>query len=149
MKIKFNWGTGIFIAIVSFMIFILTFVYKSFSDEYKHQLVSEDYYKDELHYQKEIDKLNNAVALTENIVLSNSNKGIIIQFPKDKDFTKIKGKVYFQRFSDQKLDFEKDIDLKSSALLISDSQLISGKWIVKIDWQYDGQEYLLKESWFY
>jgi hypothetical protein len=149
MKIKFNWGTGIFIAIVSFMAFILTFVYKSFSDENVHQLVSEDYYKDELHYQKEIDKLNNAAGLMENIVLSNSDIGITIQFPKDKDFNKIKGKVYFQRLSNEKLDFEKDIDLKSSNMLIPDSLLISGKWIVKIDWQYDDQEYLLKESWFY
>ncbi len=149
MKIKFNWGTGIFIAIVLFMTFILTFVYKSLTEKYEHQLVSEDYYKDELHYQKEIDKLNNAAALTENIVLINSDKGIIIQFPKGKDYTKIKGKVYFQRLSNQKLDFEKDIALKSSSMLIPDSLLISGKWIVKIDWQYDDNEYLLKESWFY
>lgn len=55
MKIKFNWGTGIVIAMVLFMTFILTFVYKSLTPQYTHDLVSEDYYKDELLYQKEID----------------------------------------------------------------------------------------------
>ena len=61
MKIKINWGTGIVIAIVLFIAFILSFVYKTiFMEEYEHHLVSEDYYKDELHYQEEIDKLNNA-----------------------------------------------------------------------------------------
>ena len=29
MKIRLNWGTGIFLAMLAFMIFILTFVYKS------------------------------------------------------------------------------------------------------------------------
>ena len=47
---KLNWGTGIVIAMISFMIFILTFVYRSVvMDEYQHELVSEDYYGDELH----------------------------------------------------------------------------------------------------
>ncbi|NOQ92040.1 MAG: cytochrome C oxidase Cbb3, partial [Flavobacteriaceae bacterium] len=47
MKIKINWGTGIVIAMLMFMTFILTFVYKSLTQEYTHELVSEDYYKDE------------------------------------------------------------------------------------------------------
>jgi len=150
MKIKINWGTGIVIAMVLFMIFILSFVYKTIAvDKYEHHLVSEDYYKDELYYQKEIDKLNNAAKLSENITLSNSEKGITISFPQDKDFNKIKGKIHFQRRSNLKLDFEKEIKLSDHFIIIPDSLLVSGKWIIKIDWQYNDEEYLLKESWFY
>ncbi len=150
MKIKINWGTGIVIAIVLFMIFILSFVYKTIAiDKYEHHLVSEDYYKDELYYQKEIDKLNNAAKLSENIALSNSEKGITISFPQDKDFNKIKGTIYFMRRSNIKLDFEKEIKLSDHFIIIPDSLLVSGKWIIKIDWQYNDEEYLLKESWFY
>ncbi len=44
MKIKINWGTGIVIAMVLFIIFILSFVYKTIAvDKYEHHLVSEDY----------------------------------------------------------------------------------------------------------
>ena len=150
MKIKINWGTGIAIAIVLFIAFILSFVYKTiFMEEYEHHLVSEDYYKDELHYQEEIDKLNNAKYLTENVILSNTEQGIIIQFPKDKDFNKIEGKVNFLRRSNDKLDFEKKIDLSSHSMLIEDSILVKGKWEIRVDWQYNDEEYLLKESWFY
>ena len=150
MKIKFNWGTGIVIALVLFMIFILSFVYKTIAiDKYEHHLVSEDYYKDELYYQKEIDKLNNASKLAENITISNSEKGITISFPQDKDFNKINGTIYFMRRSNIKLDFEKEIKLSDHFIIIPDSLLVSGKWIIKIDWQYNDEEYLLKESWFY
>ena len=150
MKIKINWGTGIVIAIALFITFILSFVYKTlFMEEYEHHLVSEDYYKDELHYQEEIDKLNNAKYLTENVILSNTEQGIIIQFPKDKDFNKIEGKVNFLRRSNDKLDFEKKIDLSSHSMLIEDSILVTGKWEIRVDWQYNDEEYLLKESWFY
>ncbi len=146
---KINWGTGIVIAIVLFMIFILYFVYKSLTPEYTHELVSEDYYKDELHYQKEIDKLNNAVKLETMISLSNSEKGITIKFPENIDYPQVKGIISFQRYSNSVLDFDKDIMLLSDEFLIPDSTLVSGKWIIKIDWNYNGQEYLFKDSWFY
>ena len=150
MKIKINWGTGIAIAITLFIVFILSFVYKTiFVEKYEHHLVSEDYYKDELHYQEEIDKMNNANFLPENVRLSNSDKGIIIHFPEDKDFNKIKGKVNFLRRSNEKLDFEENINLTGSSMLIEDKLLVPGKWEIKVDWQYEEVEYLLKESWFY
>lgn len=149
MKIKINWGTGIVIAMLMFMTFILTFVYKSLTQEYTHELVSEDYYKDELQYQNDIDKLNNANKLDSKITLRNSDKGITIQFPKNMDYQQIKGEILFQRLSNIKLDFNKKIALKSDKVLIPDSLLVSGKWIVKVDWKYKGETYLYKDSWFY
>ena len=105
--------------------------------------------KDELYYQEEIDKLNNASKLSENITLSNSSQGITIQFPENLDFNKIKGTIYFLRRSNYKLDFDKEIKLNDHFIIIPDSLLVSGKWIIKIDWQYNDEKYLLKESWFY
>lgn len=149
MKIKINWGTGIVIAMVLFMIFILTFVYKSLTKEYTHELVSDDYYKDELLYQNDIDKLDNAKKLNSKITVSNSDKGLTIHFPSDIDYQDVKGDIYFQRMSNSKLDFHKNIELISDKILIPDSLLVSGKWIIKIDWKYKGKEYLYKDSWFY
>ena len=149
MKIKINWGTGIVIAMVLFMVFILTFVYKSLTKEYTHELVSDDYYKDELLYQNDIDKLDNAKKLNSKITVSNSDKGLTIHFPSDIDYQDVKGDIYFQRMSNSKLDFHKNIELISDKILIPDSLLVSGKWIIKIDWKYKGKEYLYKDSWFY
>lgn len=150
MRLKFNWGTGIFIAMLSFMIFILSFVYKAVAlDEYQHELVSEDYYKDELHYQEEIDKMKNATILKQDISLRNSNLGVHISFPQEIEESSIKGKIFFQRLSNEKLDFYEDIDLTGHEQLISTDKLVSGKWIVKIDWEDGKKEYLFKDSWFY
>lgn len=150
MKIRFTWGTGIVIAMLAFMVFILSFVYKSIAmKEYQHELVSEDYYKDELHYQEEIDKLKNAQALTEDITLVNVKDGVRIIFPKNIDEDQIKGTIYFQRLSNAKLDFTENIKLVDHSQIITVDQLVEGKWIIKIDWSSGGTEYLFKESWFY
>lgn len=150
MKIRLTWPTGIFIAILSFMVFILSFVYKSIAmDEYQHELVSEDYYGDELHYQEEIDKLNNAKHLNQDIELSNTKNGVTISFPKDIDPSSISGSIYFQRLSNEKLDFTEEIKLTDHEQLISVDKLVSGKWIVKIDWMAGKNSYLFKDSWFY
>ena len=150
MKLRLNWGTGIFIAMLSFMIFILSFVYKSVAmDEYQHELVSEDYYKDELHYQEEIDKMNNANTLKSDIVLSNSKEGILVVFPKEIDPSTITGSIFFQRLSNEKLDFSEEIKLTNHQQLIPVEKLVSGKWIVKIDWESEQNQFLFKDSWFY
>jgi len=150
MKIKINWGTAMVIVMVLFMAFILQFVYRSIAvDKYEHHLVSEDYYKDELYYQQEIDKMNNASKLTQNVKVDRAGKGMLISFPNEMNFTKITGIVYFQRPSDERLDFEKEISLSDHLMLIKDDKLINGKWKVKIDWKYGDSEYLFKEAIFY
>ena len=150
MKIKINWGTAMVIVMVLFMAFILQFVYRSIAvDKYEHHLVSEDYYKDELYYQQEIDKMNNASKLTQNVKVDRAGKGMLISFPNEMNFTKITGIVYFQRPSDERLDFEKEISLSDHLMLIKDDKLINGKWKVKIDWKYGDNEYLFKEAIFY
>ncbi len=150
MKIKINWGTAMVIAMVLFMAFILQFVYRSIAvDKYEHHLVSEDYYKDELYYQQEIDKMNNASKLTQNVKVDRVGEGMFVSFPDEMNFNKITGIVYFQRPSDERLDFKKEISLSDHIMLIKDDKLINGKWKVKIDWKYGDDEYLFKEAIFY
>ncbi|MCB0472212.1 MAG: FixH family protein [Flavobacteriaceae bacterium] len=150
MKIKIHWGTAMVIAMIAFMVFILQFVYRTLAvDKYNHQMVSEDYYKDELYYQKELDKLNNASRLPQNVIVEKVDGGLLIQFPADMEASKISGTASFQRPSDQKLDFTKDIVLTNKNMLVQNERLIRGKWNIRVDWKYEGVEYLLKESVFY
>ena len=95
MKFRISWPAGIIIAITSFVIFILSFVYKvTFLPEYDHHLVSEDYYKDELNYQQEIDKQNKGIELKENVILVKTSKWLSINFPSEFDPTKITGTIF-------------------------------------------------------
>lgn len=150
MKIKLNWGGAIVIAMALFMIFILQYVYRTITmDEYDHHLVSEDYYKDELFYQKEIDKIKNANELPQNLKVENTTEGLTLIFPESMEPTSISGKVYLQRPSDERIDFEKELNLTENKLVIKDERLVRGKWNVKVDWKYNKEEYMLKESIFY
>ncbi len=144
---KINWGTGIVIAFISFIAFILYFVITmNTNKKYKHDLVTEEYYKEELQYQNEINKLKNAKTLNTNIVYNKTNEGIVIQFPKDFDTEKITGKMFLYRPSNKQLDFETTISLSKTYLLIPDKRLVDGRWDIKIDWQYNGKNYLYKKS---
>ncbi len=144
---KINWGTGIVIAFGLFIIFILSFVYKVQSNQkYDNELVTKDYYKKEALVQGDIEKQENANALTNKVTIENTAEGVKIQFPADFDYSKINGKVSFYRPSSQKLDFEIPISLSSPHLLIPKSNLAGGLWDISIDWEYDGVKYLNKNS---
>ena len=144
---KINWGTGIVIAFGLFMTFILYFVFKVQSDsKYDNELVVEEYYKQELKFENQMQKEQNASNMSEKIEIKTSEEGIKITFPSDLDVTLVKGKVSLYRPSNKKLDFEVPISLSGSHLLIPKSTLVGGRWDISIDWTYDGKEFLNKKT---
>lgn len=147
---KLNWGTGIVIAFALFMTFILFFVFKVQSNsKYDNELVTENYYQQELKVQGNIDKISNANALKNKVEIQKVAEGIQITFPKDFEYNKIKGKVSLYRPSSQKLDFEIPISLSSSHLLIPKSNLVGGLWDITIDWTYNESSFMNKKSIYY
>lgn len=147
MKFKISWPTGIIFSIVAFVIFILSFVYKvTFLPEYDHHLVSDNYYKDELNYQEEIDKLNNAAELKSNVSIEQLKEGLLIHFPKEFTPSEISGIIFFKRMSNDKLDFQLPIKLANHDYLISDKSLVDGRWDIKIEWTVENRTYLFKKK---
>ncbi len=150
MKLKITWPAAIIFSIVAFMIFILSFVYKvTFLPEYDHHLVSEEYYKDELNYQKEIDKENKGIALNENVIVKKVTEGLLITFPKEFNPSDITGTISFKRLSNDKIDFNEPIKLVTNEFLIKDENLVEGRWDVKIEWSVFDDTYLFKEKLMY
>ncbi len=144
---KINWGTGIVLAFVAFISFILYFVVRMSSENRaQHDLVTEEYYKAELGYQKEINDVTNANKLVNKLTIVKTKEGLLIHFPKDQDSNKIKGKVSLYRPSNKHLDFNLPISLSSTYLLIPDKRLLDGRWDIKIFWQYNNKDFLYKES---
>jgi len=144
---KINWGTGIVIAFALFMSFILYFVFKVQTDnQYDNEMVTEDYYKKEIRVQSDIENIKNANDLKVKLAITNETEGITVSFPKDLDYTKINGKVYLYRPSNQKLDFDTPISLSSSDLLIPSKNLVGGRWDISVEWNYEGKNYLNKQE---
>lgn len=144
---KINWGTGIVLAFVGFISFILFFVVRmSTENRANHDLVTEDYYRQELAYQKEIDAQNNATKDINNLKVRKSPDGLEIRFPEKVNPKEIEGTVSLYRPSNKQLDFDLPISLSNNHLLIPDNRLLDGRWDIKISWTYNGTDYLHKEN---
>lgn len=147
MKLKFNWGTSIVIAFALFIAFILYFVIKVQSDsKYDNDLVVEEYYKHDIHYQEEMQRVQNALELKNKPEIIVGKDEVAIVFSKEFQPSKIKGNVSFYRASNKKFDFVVPLVVKDSILRIAKQQLVPGNWKLNMEWQYEGKAYLTKES---
>tara|TARA_R110000850_G_scaffold30630_2_gene84220 strand:- start:70115 stop:70561 length:447 start_codon:yes stop_codon:yes gene_type:complete len=144
---KINWGTGIVIAIGLFMAFILYFVITMMTDStYDHDLVIEDYYKQEIGFQDELDARNNAAQLEKSIRIEQSPEGLQIVFPREYAEQLTEGKVMFYRVNQKKLDFEKPLSFTENTMFIPAGEIVSGRWDVSVYWNMNGEDYTVKEK---
>ncbi len=144
---RINWGTGIVLAFIGFISFIMYFVIQmNMENRADHELVTKDYYKKELAYQKEIDAEKNAVVHNAKLQITKSEKGVLIAFPENFEPKKITGKVSLYRPSNRHLDVNFPISLSNTHLLIPDNRLVDGRWDITIEWSYNGNSFLHKEK---
>ena len=144
---KINWGTGIVLAFIGFISFILFFVVRmSMDNRANHDLVTENYYGAELGYQNEIDAQNNARTKEVDLSLETTNEGIKLVFPNNLITENIKGTVSLYRPSNKHLDFDLPISLSQDYLLIPDNRLVDGRWDISINWEYEGNSFLHKQK---
>ena len=145
---KINWGTYIVIAFALFISFIMYFVVKVQSDsKYDNDLVVEEYYKHDVHFQDEMARIQNAHDLKTKPVITVDANGITIVFPADFTPSAIKGTVAFYRASNKKFDFQVPLSFTDSAsLVIPKNKFIGGEWNINMEWKYEGKSYLTKEE---
>ncbi|MDN3492263.1 FixH family protein [Winogradskyella bathintestinalis] len=142
---KINWGTGIVIAFVGFISFIMYFIITmSTNDKYDFDLVTEDYYGQELEFQEDLNKEVHSKTLKTNLSWKKTEEGVILIFPEDLNIQNIKGKVFLYRPSNKQFDFEIPISLSNHNLLIPDKRLLGGRWNIKVDWKYNTNSYIYK-----
>ncbi len=143
---KINWGTGIVIAFGLFMTFILYFVFEVQSNsKYDNDLVVEEYYKHDTHFQEEMARIQNAHDLQHKPSIKYTENGVAVIFPAGFESDKVKGNIQLYRPSNKKFDFNTQIALNNSELIIPQKKLLKGRWDVNMEWQYEGKKYLTKE----
>ncbi len=126
---------------VVFMISIVTFCVM----QKDITLVSKDYYKKEIAYQEEIDKVANTAKLSAPILVSNTAGVLNIDFPKELKLSE--GEIHFYRPSNANLDFKVPFSLKDSTLVqIPTQKLAKGQWVLKMEWQKAGELFLKEQK---
>ncbi|MFN4082365.1 MAG: FixH family protein [Bacteroidia bacterium] len=145
---KLNFGTGLFIGAVMFMIFVVVMVVKIMQADVP--LVEDNYYEKGIKYQQTIDnsfyddKLN--IKLTEE-KFKNSVKKLLL-FNKSTKGDTIFAKAKFYRPSDKNKDFSIDVMLADTIYFPFDvSKFEKGLWRVKLFYNTaDNKEYFNQQE---
>jgi len=140
-KFKFNWGTGITIVIISFLVITIgqvVFIHKTID----YDLVEEEYYEAEIQFQSQIEKVKRTNALPEQLKIKLLNKFVEFNFPKIFEGNSISGIINFYKPSDDLLDKVKSIKLdEENKMFFGYDQLSSGLWKIKVNWSVDDVQY--------
>lgn len=134
-----NWGYRILILYSLFIVGILTMVYKS--TQQKVELVSENYYEQEVQYQDQYNRMQNSNQPENKLVVNAMLGSAEIQFPSTFINSKVDGKVTFFRPDNKNLDFSVPVELSAGIQKIQSEKLTKGYWKVQIYWNADGKPF--------
>jgi hypothetical protein len=139
---KWNWGTKIALLYSTFIAFILFMVYMSFGQRF--DLVTEDYYAEEIAYQSTIDSKERAKKLDEEIRTYVESGMLRIVFPQKEAL--INGEVNCFRPSDEAKDFTVKIENHTGIFDIPLNRFVKGKYLLKINWELNSLNYYQEKT---
>ena len=135
---------GIIIALGGFMIFILTLIFTFPMGKDNAELVSNNYYEDELIYQEVIDAKKLGDELSEKPAVQYLPTGVKITFPKDINIDNKKIDFVLFRTNDSNLDVKKEVSLDDNNSFIIPAQImVNGSYTLKLKWKDTGKQYQL------
>lgn len=136
------WPYAIIIVLVLFMSYIVQFVYRS--TLYPTDLVTEDYYQQEMTFQAKIEKSSNALSIKDQMSFEIQDGLIAVAFPKE--WKKISGTLSLYNPMNKKLDVSMPFTTQDNVLKMKLKDLQVGKWIIKLDFDYNGKGYFVEEK---
>lgn len=132
------------IALLAFIIFILSMLFLFPNGQKNSEMVTDNYYEEELKYQDVIDAKGRADQLQEKPVYSQDKNGIKIIFPKDYDNSNTTVKFVLNRTEDQNLDIHKSVQLDANKSFVIPAQLLKeGNYTLRLSWTKDKKDYRL------
>ncbi len=138
---KINLGIGITVVALLFVAFILRLVF--LCSEEKVDLVSDNYYENEIKYQERIDQQQNAMAGARQIRFGQHQGLLSMQFPSGSDWS---GTARFFRPDNARLDFDVQLSPNENGVQeVSLKDIKPGNWKVMIEWS-DGKVKMYQEE---
>lgn len=139
-----NWGHRLTLVFVVFSLGMSYLAYRSM--RINTDLVTKEYYKEELRYQDIIDGTKSANALSTGVQISQQHEMIAIQLPGEMKNEKVSGNIWFYCASDAGKDRHIAIRLNADASQLIDRKLfMPGSYTVKFDWRSNDKHYHSEE----
>lgn len=128
-----NWGRSLILVFVLFAAFMGYLVYRASGTHF--DLVSKDYYKDELRYQDKIDGFRNAASMGAVNMLIDSLGNLQIRFPDQMRGKTMEGDLWLYCKTDAAKDLRVPLLPDTATLrLINVSGRPAGKYLAKLHW---------------
>lgn len=144
---KLNWGIGITVVYIMFIGGIMFMV--MLSGRQKIDLVTEDYYEQEIKYQERIDQAGRSAALSEKVLVALKGNSLEIRFPSEFAGKSISGKALLYYPADIKKDFTSAISTTDNRFTLEIPEHGSGLHILKLSWESGGITYYNEEQVFF
>jgi len=139
MTIQIGWGWRVGLLYLAFVAMMIGLVV--LSSRQKFDLVSKEYYKDEIAYQQVIDAGKNQAALTGTLVVKANGQTILIEFPEEFAGSIILGSVQFYSAVDKEWDRRFAINTSKNTMSIDRSLLRHTRYKLKISYSVEGRDY--------
>ena len=141
------WPYAIVAVFVLFAIYIGFMVYQAMQTDVN--LVSANYYQQELAHQQRMAAVARVAALPTPVLVRHDAAGqrLTVQLPAALAGQAVRGQLHFFRPSDQALDFALPLlPTAGRQQSVNTSQLAPGLWRVQLDFTADGQAYFLEQD---
>jgi hypothetical protein len=141
---KLNWGHKIAFVYLAFIGGIAFLVIKASGE--KFDLVTKDYYGEELKYQQVIDESANTAKLSAPVLLNKYDGSLSILFPEEMKGKKKQIDFYLYYAADASKDFRRSLNSDQQEITQSLPRNISGNYDLKLSWSTDSLKYYYEQK---
>jgi len=138
---KINWGTGIFIFLIVFLLACAAFIIFAFNQDVN--LVYKDYYEKGVDYSEQMDVEARSAKFKNALSISIENEYLILELDDDLSTRIDSGNILLYRPSSSKKDISFQIEKAVKKINIPKTDLIYGRYILKFFWYSEGLKYEL------
>jgi hypothetical protein len=141
---KLHPGHAIVVAMAAFILIMIQFMVRAYNNQ--ESLVAEDYYAKELRYQEQIDKLQNAASLEQEVRFDALPGRLVLTFPPSVPPGAISGELFMMRPNDESADRRVPLKVDPQGRFSVDTgDLPKGAYLVHLEWKANDVEYLTED----
>ena len=144
---KLSWGYKIMIVYIAFVAGMGFLVFKASSQ--KFDLVTKDYYDQELKYQQVIDQAANSSRLSAPVIIERNLSDLKISFPYEMKNKKKLVDFYLYYAADAKKDFRKSFEINENEITQALPVGMKGMYELKLTWEAGGVKYYFERKLFF
>lgn len=138
-NVKLGWGWNVTLLYTIFAGMILTLVVASSRQQV--DLVSKDYYKEEIAYQQVIEAGRNQAELAGSVTVHASEREVFVDFPSEFNALVKTGQLQFYAAANKNWDYVMPVNTGDNGVVVSRANLHNTRYTVKMSYSVKGKTY--------